>query len=129
MGTQARLLREAGYDVRVVTGRGEGELVPELDSRHPAVEAVAKRLEQGDPATAEFAALRERIGEPFACFRADYAQHGWERRGEDNLGAPTGAAFQEGPWLEGSWMTKHRGTYYLQYAAPGHAFVACPIQS
>jgi hypothetical protein len=59
------------------------------------------------------------IGGPFVCFRANYAQHGWERRGDDNLGARTGPGFQEGPWLEGSWMTKHAGVYYLQYAAPG----------
>jgi xylan 1,4-beta-xylosidase len=62
------------------------------------------------------------VGAPFVCFRANYAQHGWERRGEENLGAMTGARFQEGPWLEGSWMTKHAGTYYLQYAAPGTEF-------
>lgn len=23
------------------------------------------------------------------------------------------------PWMEAPWMTKHKGTYYLQYAAPG----------
>lgn len=51
------------------------------------------------------------LGQPFECFRADAALHGWERRGEDNLG--------DGPWIEGSWMTKHNGVYYLQYAAPG----------
>ena len=62
------------------------------------------------------------IGEPFLCFRANYSQHGWERRGEENLGAMTGTTFQEGPWIEGSWMTKHAGTYYLQYAAPGTEF-------
>jgi hypothetical protein len=27
--------------------------------------------------------------------------------------------FRIGPYVEGSWMTKHDGTYYLQYAAPG----------
>lgn len=59
------------------------------------------------------------IGAPFQCFRANYAQHGWERRGDDNLGAPNGSSFQEGPWVEGSWMTRHGGVYYLQYAAPG----------
>src|ERR1035441_10627656 len=59
------------------------------------------------------------IGEPFLCFRANYARHGWERRGDDNLGAASNNQFQEGPWLEGSWMTKHGGTYYLQYASPG----------
>ena len=64
----------------------------------------------------------QRIGEPFLCFRSDYARHGWERRGDENLGASTGSTFQEGPWIEGSWMTKHGGTYYLQYAAPGTEF-------
>lgn len=59
------------------------------------------------------------IGSPFVCFRANSAQHGWERRGDDNLGAPTGSNFQDGPWFEGAWMTKHAGVYYLQYAAPG----------
>ena len=62
------------------------------------------------------------IGQPWPCFRANYAQHGWERRGDDNLGAMSGTQFQEGPWLEGSWMTKHAGVYYLQYAAPGTEF-------
>ncbi|MBS1875296.1 MAG: family 43 glycosylhydrolase [Acidobacteria bacterium] len=60
-----------------------------------------------------------RIGDPWACFRSNYAQHGWERRGDDNLGAMTGPIFQEGPWIEGAWMTKHDGVYYLQYASPG----------
>jgi xylan 1,4-beta-xylosidase len=64
----------------------------------------------------------QRIGEPWVCFRANYAQHGWERRGEENLGAVANGQYQEGPWLEGSWMTKHNGTYYLQYAAPGTEF-------
>jgi len=63
-------------------------------------------------------------GAPFVCFRADYAHHGWERRGEDNLGAVADGQFSEGPWIEGAWMTKHRGTYYLQYAAPGTEFKA-----
>jgi hypothetical protein len=27
--------------------------------------------------------------------------------------------FRIGPYVEGSWMTKHDGRYYLQYAAPG----------
>jgi hypothetical protein len=51
---------------------------------------------------------------------ADYAEHGWERSGPDNLGA---AGMREGfriaPYIEGAWMTKHDGTYYLQYSAPG----------
>jgi glycosyltransferase involved in cell wall biosynthesis len=61
MAVHARLLREAGHDVRVVAGRGDAELVPELDSRHPDVEAVAGRLVRGDDAAPEFEALCGRI--------------------------------------------------------------------
>jgi xylan 1,4-beta-xylosidase len=43
----------------------------------------------------------------------DPAHRGWENRGEDNT------IFTRGPSIEGSWMTKHEGLYYLQYAAPG----------
>ena len=28
----------------------------------------------------------------------------------------------DSPWVEGSWMTKHDGKYYLQYAVPGTQF-------
>src|SRR5258706_9513247 len=52
-----RLLSGAGYPVRVVAGRGEAELVPELDSRHPEVEALTRRLAAGDPAPEEFRRL------------------------------------------------------------------------
>jgi len=42
--------------------------------------------------------------------------HGWERFGEyhDNTFLP--------PFIEGSWMNKHNGKYYLQYGAPGTEF-------
>ena len=42
--------------------------------------------------------------------------HGWERFGEynDNVFLP--------PFIEGAWMTKHNGKYYMQYAAPGTEF-------
>jgi xylan 1,4-beta-xylosidase len=57
---------------------------------------------------------------PHEVMHANYAEHGWERSGADNLGA---AAMREGfriaPYIEGSWMTKHDGIYYLQYSAPG----------
>lgn len=39
-------------------------------------------------------------------------EHGWERPGEKN-------ELDQRPYLEGAWMTKHNGKYYLQYAAPG----------
>ena len=54
-------------------------------------------------------------GEIKDFFRANKEEHGWERRG-DNHELPNPA------WIEGSWMTKHGDTYYLQYAAPGTEF-------
>jgi hypothetical protein len=59
------------------------------------------------------------IGGPFKAFDANYADHGWERSGPDNLGAKMAEGWRIGPYVEGSWMTKHNGTYYLQYSAPG----------
>ncbi|ULQ56026.1 family 43 glycosylhydrolase [Flavihumibacter rivuli] len=43
-------------------------------------------------------------------------RYGWHRFGEyqDNT-------FLD-PFMEGAWMTKHNGKYYLQYAAPGTEF-------
>jgi xylan 1,4-beta-xylosidase len=38
--------------------------------------------------------------------------HGWERFGQDHRDTIK-------PFIEGAWMTKHNGKYYLQYAAPG----------
>ncbi len=38
--------------------------------------------------------------------------HGWERFGQDHRDTIR-------PFIEGAWMTKHGGRYYLQYAAPG----------
>lgn len=38
--------------------------------------------------------------------------HGWERFGQNHTSEIT-------PFVEGAWMTKHDGKYYLQYAAPG----------
>ena len=57
---------------------------------------------------------------PIACFRGDCARHGWEVKGDDNLSYPKGSTNL--PYIEGSWMTKHNGIYYLQYAAPGTEF-------
>lgn len=41
--------------------------------------------------------------------------HGWERFGENHTSDIK-------PFIEGPWMTKHNGMYYLQYAAPGTQF-------
>jgi xylan 1,4-beta-xylosidase len=58
---------------------------------------------------------------PLTCLSADYAHHGWEVAGEENRGNPSGSN-DLAPWVEGAWMTKHAGTYYLQYSAPGTQF-------
>ena len=56
------------------------------------------------------------VGEKRELVRLHDDVHGWERFGEaqDNT-------FLR-PFIEGAWMTKHRGRYYLQYAAPGTEF-------
>ena len=56
------------------------------------------------------------IGEKKEMLSLHDDQHGWERFGEhaDNT-------FLK-PFIEGSWMNKVNGTYYLQYAAPGTEF-------
>ena len=58
-----RVLAGAGYPVRVVAGRGDCEVVPELDSRHPEVEALTQRLAAGEATREEFDRLAGRIGE------------------------------------------------------------------
>lgn len=59
------------------------------------------------------------VGRRDTLMRADHIHHGWERSGPDNLGAQMQEGFRLGPYIEGPWMTKHDGTYYLQYSAPG----------
>jgi hypothetical protein len=51
--------------------------------------------------------------ESVELFNRDEAKHGWERFGE-NHDDPKLSGF-----IEGAWLTKHDGTYYMQYAAPG----------
>jgi xylan 1,4-beta-xylosidase len=52
------------------------------------------------------------VGKPVALFNSNKKVYGWERKGDYNN-------LSENPWIEGSWMTKHNGKYYLQYAGPG----------
>ena len=56
------------------------------------------------------------VGKPRALIQLESAQHGWERFGPDHTseGKPT--------YIEGAWMTKQGGRYYLQYGAPGTEF-------
>ncbi len=53
------------------------------------------------------------MGKPRALIALEPKQHGWERFGPDHTGEdrPT--------YMEGAWLTKHDGRYYLQYGAPG----------
>jgi len=67
------------------------------------------------------------IGEPAACFFGNESVYGWEQRKSDNLGfiiiRSRPYLPEEAPWIEGPWMTKHKGKYYLQYVAVGVEFV------
>jgi xylan 1,4-beta-xylosidase len=56
------------------------------------------------------------IGEQKDLYRLKDYRYGWQRFGEylDNT-------FLD-PFMEGAWMTKHGGKYYLQYGAPGTEF-------
>jgi hypothetical protein len=52
------------------------------------------------------------IGEPQVMLASNTQDHGWECPGENN-------ERETSPWLEGAWMNKYQGKYYLQYAVPG----------
>ncbi len=52
------------------------------------------------------------IGKSVALFNSDKKNYGWERSGDYN-------EVGNNPWIEGAWMNKHNGKYYLQYAGPG----------
>lgn len=49
--------------------------------------------------------------------------HGWERFGQDHC-ACWGPGRPSPSYMEGAWMTKQGGRYYLQYGAPGSEFNA-----
>jgi hypothetical protein len=53
------------------------------------------------------------IGKPRALIALEPRQHGWERFGPDHT------AEDRPTYMEGAWLTKHDGRYYLQYGAPG----------
>lgn len=56
------------------------------------------------------------IGTRKEMYLLEHDRYGWQRFGEnmDNT-------FLD-PFIEGSWMTKHHGKYYLQFGAPGTEF-------
>jgi xylan 1,4-beta-xylosidase len=58
------------------------------------------------------------IGQPKPLLTLHPDIHGWERFGQDHDGVGKDGK-PVAPFLEGAWMTKVAGRYYLQYAAPG----------
>jgi len=62
-------------------------------------------------------------GQATELFKLHPEQHGWERFGQDHSGL-LGNGQPTKPYVEGAWMTKHDGRYYLQYGAPGTEFNA-----
>lgn len=46
-------------------------------------------------------------------FNLEPEKHGWERFGENHTDTVLSG------YIEGAWLTKYNGTYYMQYAAPG----------
>lgn len=61
--------------------------------------------------------LAYRDMKPVRMLALEPEKHGWERFGQDHRDSIR-------PYMEGAWMTKHRGKYYLQYAAPGTEYNA-----
>ena len=62
-------------------------------------------------------------GHPTSLIRLDPDHHGWERFGRDHSGGlPDGTPIK--PFIEGAWMTKVAGKYYLQYGGPGTEYNA-----
>lgn len=57
------------------------------------------------------------IGTQSEFFSNNLIDYGWERSGNYNE-----RTNNIKPFLEGAWMTKHNGKYYLQYAVPGTQF-------
>ncbi len=66
---------------------------------------------------------------PKPLFFSDIKNHGFEvRKPEDVIYSIFGGRREynpeELPWIEGPWVTKHQGKYYLQYAAIGLEFIS-----
>jgi hypothetical protein len=54
--------------------------------------------------------------EIYELFNLDEEKHGWERFGENHSDTVLSG------YIEGPWLTKREGIYYMQYAAPGTEF-------
>ncbi len=53
------------------------------------------------------------MSEPVVLIEQNPAQYGWEVPGDYNT------LINQAPWIEGAWLTKKDGMYYLQYSGPG----------
>ena len=53
------------------------------------------------------------IGKTLDLLKLDPKKHGWEQFGQNNQNG------KMDPFMEGAWMNKFGGKYYLQYGAPG----------
>lgn len=66
------------------------------------------------------------VTERVSLIEADIINHGWERTGvnnepgwfEDEYSKAVAQYVGTAPYIEGAYMTKYNGHYYLQYAAP-----------
>lgn len=56
------------------------------------------------------------IGEPVALKYPNTEDFGWEVPGDYNT------LIEQAPWIEGAWVNKINGKYYLQYSGPGTEF-------
>jgi xylan 1,4-beta-xylosidase len=56
------------------------------------------------------------IGTPVELIFSHPEEYGWEVPGDYN------SRKGQAPWIEGAWLNKHNGRYYLQYAGPGTEF-------
>lgn len=69
----------------------------------------------------------ELIGPEVALIQSSPSTRGWEQIGENYVKSEPkterekymAAYLGDAPFIEGAWMTRHDGTYYLQYSAPG----------
>jgi xylan 1,4-beta-xylosidase len=81
------------------------------DDNKPYLYFPARSTEGIDVVPLDPAHLNRFTAAPRRLFGFDRA-HVWERYGEMN-------EYPDVSWIEGPWMTKRKGTYYLQYSASG----------
>jgi xylan 1,4-beta-xylosidase len=56
------------------------------------------------------------MSDPVVLVEQNPAEYGWEVPGDYNT------LVNQAPWIEGPWVTKRDGMYYLQYSGPGTEF-------